>query len=91
MTDVVNLAERRWDADNDTRSHSIVDMLRIAIDRLERGDIEGDHAILLLGTANAETNGNGMDWLQAGKFDFYQQVGMLERMKISMCNGAEEL
>lgn len=90
MSDVVSLTERRWDSDDDTRTHSVADMLRVALTKIEKGEIVAEHGILVLGKRDLDSNSCETDWLQAGSFDFFAQVGMLERAKMSMAKGAEE-
>jgi hypothetical protein len=75
MTDTIaSLAEARWDKVTDPSAHSIVDMLRIAANRIEAGDIAADHAIVVYTKAGEATG-----WLQAGSLDVYGQVGLLHR------------
>jgi len=88
MSDVVSFTERKWNSNNDVAAHSVIDMLRVAIAQIERGEMRADHAILCTGCAE-EDGAVSSGWLQAGTFHAYAQLGLLERTKISLINGAE--
>ena len=83
MSEISSLVERRWQGDSDTRAHKITDMLRVAIAQIERGEIDADHAILCMGKVSDE-NAITTDWLQAGQFSPFAQLGMLERIKLAI-------
>lgn len=83
MSDVVSLTERKWNSNSAVDAHTVLDMLRVAIAQIERGEIEASHAILCLGHVTDE-NGASTDWLQAGKFDAFRQLGLLERVKMAI-------
>ena len=88
MSDVISFTERKWDSNRDVAAHTVVDMLRVAIARIERGEMQADHAILC--TACVEDNGAvSSGWLQVGEFHVLGQLGLLERIKIELINGAE--
>jgi hypothetical protein len=79
MSAPINLASRRWDSgDGRPGSHSVRDMLEVALAKLESGELGTvDHAILVWGR---ETDGVGEDgYFQAGSFNVFAQVGLLER------------
>lgn len=89
MTEPVSLEQARWERESDTRAHSVVAMLRVAIGQIEKGDIKADHAVLCLGAQNDETNAITTDWLQSGKFSAFAQLGLLERVKLGIVECAE--
>lgn len=91
MTELVSLDQRRWEKDNDTRAHSVISMLRVAIGQIEAGDIKPDHAILCLGGLDGETNATTTDWLQAGQFSGFAQLGLIERVKLGIIDSAERV
>lgn len=78
MSEPISLAARRWDAsDGRPSSHSVREMLEAAIVRLDRGEIDVQHAILVYGT---EAEGTGDDgYMQAGSFSPFAQIGLLHR------------
>jgi len=49
----VSIAEARWDRCSRTDEQSVVDMLRAALAKIERGEIKPDHAFLCLGEVAA--------------------------------------
>lgn len=87
---VSSLIEKRWDGDDDTRSYTVADMLRVALAKIEKGEIVAEHGILVLGKKHEDRGSCETDWLQAGTFDFFSQIGMIERAKMSIAKGAEE-
>ena len=89
MSEPVSLEQKRWERENDTRSHSVVSMLRVAIGQIERGEISPDHAILCMGAHAEDTNVVSTDWLQSGQFSLFAQLGLVERVKMSIIECAE--
>lgn len=83
MTEPVSFAEAKWKRETDTRKHSVVDMLTVAIAQIERGEIDADHAFLCVGSITEE-NAVNTNWFQAGKFNAYAQIGLLERCKLDL-------
>lgn len=78
MTEPVSLAKRRWEkSDGRPGSHSVREMLEAAIARLDAGEIEPQHAILVY---CKEADGVGDDgYMQAGTFSPYGQIGLMHR------------
>lgn len=76
MTDVVSLAERRWENSDDPKAHRPSDMLRLTADRIDRGEIVVEHAIVVLG-ASEEDRTMRVRYLQAGTYNHFGQVGLL--------------
>jgi hypothetical protein len=79
MADIPSLVERRWETNDDPKAHRPADMLRLAADRIDRGEIAGiEHAILVLGgvPANGE-KGKRVRYLQAGQYDHFGQLGLI--------------
>lgn len=61
-------------------------MLEAALARLDAGEIEAHHAILVYAT---ETDGVGDDgYMQAGTFGPYAQIGLLDRAAELLRGGA---
>lgn len=83
----VSLAEARWNRCGRTEELSVVDMLRAALAKIERGEIKPDHAFLCLGEVVAY-RGVSSQWMQAGSFNVYAQLGLLERCKADLLNAS---
>lgn len=79
MTEPVSLAERRWNKVDHPAAHQISDMLRITLDRLERGEIKPQHMIIMYGDV-ADDIANPC-FMQAGGFDAFGQLGLVEMAK----------
>ena len=75
MTEPASLSERRWDKVSDPAAHSLRDMLMVALARLERGELEADHMVVVYSRLSDGQPYTG--YLQAGSFDPFAQVGML--------------
>lgn len=88
LSKVSSLVERRWNNSDDTRAHTVTDMLRVAIAQIERGDMNPAHAILCMGHVS-DDNAITTDWLQTGQFNGFEQLGLLERIKVSILDTAE--
>ena len=88
MTDTpISLSEARWDRCGRTEDLSVVDMLRAVIAKIERGEIKADHAFLCLGEVVAY-RGVSSQWMQAGSFNVYGQIGLIERCKTDLLNAS---
>ena len=89
MNEPVSLEEARWAKDNNVRAHNVAACLRVALAQIERGEIEADHVVVCFGVSNEETGSITTDWLQAGKFSGFAQLGLLERIKMAIVQHAE--
>lgn len=86
---VESLTEARWNRLKDTRDHTAADALRVALANVERGDIKVDHVVICFGAVSTE-NAATTDWFQAGEFSAFEQLGLLERVKIAIIMNAEQ-
>jgi hypothetical protein len=76
MSGPVSLAARRWDSgDGNPSSHSVRDVLEVAIAKLDAGEINPEHIIIAYGRIKEATNDTG--FMQAGTFNSYAQLGLL--------------
>lgn len=83
----VSLSEARWDRCSRVEEQTVVDLLRAVLAKIERGEIKPDHAFLCLGEVVAY-RGVSSQWMQAGGFNVYAQIGLLERCKTDLLNSA---
>jgi hypothetical protein len=86
MTEPTSLAERRWDTKESPADHSVADMLRVALGRIERGEIKPDHAVLCLG--KIDDGVSRAEYMQAGTYLAFAQVGLLDRAKALLVAGS---
>lgn len=81
MGDVLDLNERRWDADSSPNAFTPIEALRALIRKIETGDINPQHLVVAIA---AEPTGPDMAlrtlYFQAGAFDYYGQVGLVSRV-----------
>lgn len=79
MSDVVSLAERRWETNDDPKAHKPHDMLRLLADRLEHGDLKDAEPVIVLVGAEPPDGGLGkrLRYMQAGSYDHFGQLGLI--------------
>jgi len=72
----ISLAERRWEKTTLPNESSIPDMLGVLKARIERGEVEYDHAVVCVG--RIEPDGSvAYTYYQAGKLDSFGQAGLV--------------
>lgn len=78
MTEVTPIGVKRWNkADSvNPADFSMRDMLETALHRLDSGDYDATHMILVIGVVNEDRSVES-HFMQAGKLDSYGQLGLM--------------
>lgn len=84
MTEPVSLAERRWaNGDHHPDKHTVRDCLEVVMAKITSGEQRADHIVIAVGWVDDEQAGNDA-YYQAGTFRPFEQIGLLERVKMLM-------
>jgi hypothetical protein len=79
MSEPISLVERRWNTTDDPKAHRPSDMLRLAADKIDRGEIaDVEHVIILIGSASPKGElSKRLRYMQAGRYDHFGQLGLI--------------
>lgn len=82
MTDEpIDFLEKRWNGgSNQPDAYTPREALLAAIRRIDSGEITPDHVIICMGACNPEDAFISTVYTQAGSFNPYAQIGLLDRV-----------
>lgn len=88
MSEPIDINARRWaNGPNRNDAYKPADALREALRQVEAGEVPADHVIICMG---ASVDGSNVStWLQAGRFDTFQQYGLMDRIKLGLMDQAK--
>lgn len=80
---ISNIATKRWEKETCPNRTSIRDMLVVALERLDAGELLADHMIIAFGHTTDDGR-FGTGYFNAGSFNDFAQIGLLEHAKKAM-------
>lgn len=73
----ISLAAKRWSKNDNPALHKISDMLMVALEKLNSGELKAEHMIIIYGSEGDDWRGSSFGFMQAGTFVPFAQLGML--------------
>lgn len=79
MSEPISFAARRWEkGDGRPGSHSVREALEVALARIDSGELDAKHIIICVGLSDDEDGGSNCAYFQAGPFNHFAQMGLLD-------------
>jgi hypothetical protein len=84
---VDDITMRRWEKNDKPGDHKPVDMIRVFLARLEAGEIDPNHVVIVYSNEKRDVEGSS-GYYQAGDLGYYGQMGLMTRA-LHLMNGAD--